>query len=172
MAGTVNNDRVKWLFLDVLLITFKIQKTIQKENIISFTFLLCSMFLWHQHSPQSSQSCWLNNQFQIHNHNCQQPNGKTKMIKKILPNQLQKPSCAEEHEKVESCSWSHTKQKFSTFSLTSSYLSTLSGCYATPSQHTLQQCYIFQNICPSFCLGRGPKKMCFPKTHHKATYRA
>lgn len=112
MAGTVNNDRVKWLFLDVLLITFKIQKTIQKENIISFTFLLCSMFLWHQHSPQSSQSCWLNNQFQIHNHNCQQPNGKTKMIKKILPNQLQKPSCAEEHEKVESCSWSQKTKVF------------------------------------------------------------
>ena len=69
------------MFVDVLLIKFKIKKTIQKENIISFTFLLCSMFLWHQHSPQSSQSCWLNNQFQIHNHNCQQPNGKTKINK-------------------------------------------------------------------------------------------
>ena len=137
------------MFVDVLLIKFKIQKTIQKENIISFTFLLCSMFLWHQHSPQSSQSCWLNNQFQIHNHNCQQPSGKTKIIKKILPNQIQKPSCAEEHEKVESCSWSHTKQKCSTFSLTSSYLSTCYGCYgcyATPSQQTLQQCYISKHL--------------------------
>ena len=71
---------------------YHFNKLLLRLLLIIITSLLCSRYPLHLHSPQSSQSCWQDNQFQIHIHKRPQPFGTCRTINKSVIQETQKKS--------------------------------------------------------------------------------